>query len=118
VHAPVQQLLAPEQVPPVGVQAAAAHIPLVHVLLQQSLACAQACPVARQRAPEQVPAEHESLQQSVYDSQAAPAIRHLPGGTGIFEPTSPLASIGCILPVSPPPPVSVGEVESIIPPSG
>jgi hypothetical protein len=62
-----------------------------------------------------VPAEQDSLQQSVYAMHVAPAIRHLPGGTGIFEPTSPPASVGFIDESPPPPPVSVGDIESVPP---
>jgi hypothetical protein len=89
VHVPLQQSLAPWQALPEDMQVGAAQTPAVHVALQQSLERAHAWPALRQTSCEQRPAEHDMLQQSLYALQVAPPARHLPAGTGVFEPLAP-----------------------------
>jgi len=73
-------------------QVGAAHTPAVQVALQQSLESAHAWPALRQTSSAHRPAEQDMLQQSLYALHDAPPARHLPAGTGFFEPLLPAPS--------------------------
>ncbi len=100
-------------------QVGAAHTPAVQVALQQSLESAQAWPALRQTSSAHRPAEQDMLQQSLYALHDAPPARHLPAGTGFFEPLllapSPVAGPSRVepsLPASAPKPAPLLGLEA------